>query len=366
MTVIDRIETIPFRIPLISPVAFATGLLTAAEHVLVRVTDSDGATGVAEAIPRPMIYGETVGSTMAVYEEEIRPRFLKRSIWERERFTHELELLIANNTAKTALELALHDLAAKHLGVSCHRLLGGYAGEVGVTAVLGYGTPEQVAEEAVAQAERHGIGSFKLKVGEDLARDVATVRRVREALPDALVYVDANHGYDVLDALRFGRMVAELDLAWIEEPCPAERVLDRERVAAAGTLNVLADESVPTAAAVAAEVLGRRAHMISMKVARTGYAGGDLVRGFCELAGVPIVIGSQGDSGIGTLTSLAYGAAHRATSRYPGEYGYFLELADDLLATPLRIRDGRLAVRDVPGNGVEIDDDKLAHYRTGA
>ena len=48
MTVIDRIETIPFRIPLTSPVAFATGLLEAAEHVLVRVVDSDGAVGLAE------------------------------------------------------------------------------------------------------------------------------------------------------------------------------------------------------------------------------------------------------------------------------------------------------------------------------
>jgi L-alanine-DL-glutamate epimerase-like enolase superfamily enzyme len=75
------------------------------------------------------------------------------------------------------------------------------------------------------------------------------------------------------------------------------------------------------------------------------------------------VIGSQGDSKIGTLTSVAYGAAHPSTCRHPGEYAYFLKLEDDLLAGDLEIVDGRLAAPDVPGNGVEIDVDKLAHYR---
>ncbi|MEZ4584071.1 MAG: hypothetical protein R3A10_20950 [Caldilineaceae bacterium] len=42
-------------------------------HVLVRVFLRDGSSGVAEAPPRPTIYGETVASIRAVIEEELAP-----------------------------------------------------------------------------------------------------------------------------------------------------------------------------------------------------------------------------------------------------------------------------------------------------
>lgn len=361
---IERIETIPFRIPLRSAIVFATGTLSSADHILVRVTDADGAIGQAEAIPRPMIHGETVGGVLAVYEEEIRPRFVGRDLWDLERFRQDLQTLIANETAKAAFELACYDLIGQRLGVSCHRLLGGYAPDLVVSAILGYGAPAQVADEAVAYRETHGMTAFKVKVGTDVARDIATCQQVRAAVgPDAIVYVDANHGYDVFDALRFSRAVAELDLAWIEEPCPADRPFDRARVVREGGLTVLGDESCVTPADVAREVLAGRSQAVSLKVARVGYLGGDAVRGFCDAVGVPVIMGSQGDSGIGTLTSLAYAAAHPGTTRYPAEYSYFLHLADDLLAEPLVIDNGRLQVPMQPGAGIELDEDKLRHYR---
>lgn len=361
--VIESIETIPFRIPMSGAVAWGGPTLSSAEHVLVRIRDSEGAVGVAEAIPRISIYGETVGSVMAVYESELRPRFSGRPVWDRERFWGELDGLIANHTAKGAFELALADLLCRRLGVSCHRWLGGYAADHEVTSVLGLGRPGEVEEECRKLRDEHGIKSFKLKAGHDLENDLSTIQRVRRDQPDALIYVDANHGFDQLEALEFGRRVKDLGVAWVEEPTPADQVLGRQRVADSGLLNVFGDESCTTPGEVGREILSGRAHLVSMKIARTGYLGSDQIRGFCETVGTPIVIGSQGDSGIGTLTSLAYGAAHRSTTRYPGEYAWFLRLTDDLLTEPLRISEGRLRVRDTPGNGVEIDEAKLEHYR---
>jgi L-alanine-DL-glutamate epimerase-like enolase superfamily enzyme len=362
-TTIERIEAIPFRIPMSGAVAWGGPTLASAEHVLVRVTDSDGATGTAEAIPRISIYGETVGSVLAVYETELRPRFCGRAVWDRERFWNELDGVVANHTAKGAFDLALADLLCRRLGVSCHRWLGGYAPEHAVTAVLGFGRPDEVEAECRQLRDEHGIRGFKLKAGHGLDNDVATIAAVRRDQPDALIYVDANHGFDQLQALEFGRRVRDLGVAWVEEPVPADQVLGRQRVAESGLLNVFGDESCTTPGEVGREVLAGRAHLVSMKIARTGYLGSDQIRGFCETVGAPIVIGSQGDSGIGTLTSLAYAAAHRSTTRYPGEYAWFLRLTDDLLAEPLRIEGGVLRVREAPGNGVEIDEAKLDHYR---
>ena len=74
-------------------------------------------------------------------------------------------------------------------------------------------------------------------------------------------------------------------------------------------------------------------------------------------------MGNQIDGQIGTACTVAFGAAHRATSRRAGELSNFLDMTDDLLAEPLEIAGGELAVRPGPGLGIEIDPDKLAHYR---
>lgn len=361
--VIAEIETIPFRIPLKSAVAWGGPTLSSAEHVLIRIRDSEGAVGVAEAIPRISIHGETIGSVLAVYESEFRPRFCGRPVWDRARFWNELDSLIANHTARAAFDLALCDLLCRRLAISCHGWLGGYAPAHAVTSVLGFGSPDEIQTECRALRDEHGIRSFKLKAGHHLENDVDTIARVRADQPDALIYADANHGFDQLEALEFGRRVRDLGLAWVEEPVPADQVLGRQRVAESGLLNVFGDESCTTPGEVGREILSGRTHLVSMKIARTGYLGSDQIRGFCETVGAPIVIGSQGDSGIGTLTSLAYGAAHRSTTHYPGEYAWFLRLTDDLVAEPPRIQGGLLEVPAGPGNGVVIDEAKLDHYR---
>lgn len=74
-------------------------------------------------------------------------------------------------------------------------------------------------------------------------------------------------------------------------------------------------------------------------------------------------MGNQLDGQIGTVCTVAFGAAYRLTSRRAGEVSNFLGMADDLLTEPLRIEDGTLAVREGAGLGIEIDEDKLAHYR---
>lgn len=360
---IDLIETIPFRLKMREPVEWGGGVLDSAEHVLVRITDSDGAVGLAEAIPRPTIYGETIGSVMAIYEDVFRPRFLGRASRDRVRYWTELEALVGNHTAKGAFDLALADLNCRSLGISCHQYLGGYQQEHEVTQVLGWGEPGAVAAEAAQWRAEHGIKSFKLKAGHDLLREVQTIRRVRDEQPDAFIYVDANHGFDTLQALEFGRRIADLAVAWVEEPVPADRVVGRERLASANVINVFADESATTPTEVAREVLAARAHLVSLKAARTGYVASERIRAFCEMTGIPLVMGNQGDSGIGTCASLAFGAASPSTTRYPGEYGWILRLEDDLLANPVTIADGLIHVREAPGNGVEIDSDKLDHYR---
>jgi L-alanine-DL-glutamate epimerase-like enolase superfamily enzyme len=328
------------------------------------VTDSDGATGVAEAVSRPNIYGETVASILAAYRDFIRPVCLGRSIWEGDRIRSLVDaVLVHNHSARASLDMALADLRARRLDVSLHELFGAWTDGQRVTQLIGIGSPGEMAEQCAKWRAEYGVASFKIKVGHGIERDVEALERIRRDHPDALVYIDANRAYDPVDALRLAGAAVRLGIAWNEEPCTADAPLGRARVAAEGGIPVLGDESCTTPGEVAREVLARRSHMISLKLARTGYGLSERIRGFCESVGAPIVVGTQGESGLGTLANLSYTAAHESTSRYPGELAFFLNLEDDLLTEPLRIVDGRLSVRTGCGNGAELDPEKLARYR---
>lgn len=71
---ITAVEVIPFAIPYVKPLKFASGEVRTADHVLVRVHTDDGIVGVAEAPPRPFTYGETQASIVAVVEQIFAPR----------------------------------------------------------------------------------------------------------------------------------------------------------------------------------------------------------------------------------------------------------------------------------------------------
>jgi L-alanine-DL-glutamate epimerase-like enolase superfamily enzyme len=74
-------------------------------------------------------------------------------------------------------------------------------------------------------------------------------------------------------------------------------------------------------------------------------------------------MGNQIDGQVGTLCSVAFGAAHRSSTRHAGELSNFLDMTDDLLTEPLPIENGTLRIREGAGLGIDIDPDKLARYR---
>ena len=101
----------------------------------------------------------------------------------------------------------------------------------------------------------------------------------------------------------------------------------------------------------------------TIKTARTGFTHSQAIHHLCEGLGVEVVIGNQIDSQIGSACNAAFGAAYEATSRRAGELSNFLDMADDLLTEPLVIKDGTVLVRQGAGLGIDIDEDKLRHYR---
>jgi L-alanine-DL-glutamate epimerase-like enolase superfamily enzyme len=362
---IVKAEAIPFVIPYAKPLKFASGEVHTAEHVLVRVHTDEGLTGTAEAPPRPYTYGETQESIVAVIDKIFAPQILGLSALEREAVHARLDRTVGNPTAKAALDMALWDILGQAAGMPVSGLLGGYTDRMRVAHMVGFAP----AEEMVAEAERvrgtYGITTFKVKVGrQPYTDDVAACRALRAALgPDVELYIDGNRGWTASESARALREMADLDLTFAEELCPADDVLGRRWLVAQSPVPFIADESATRAAEVTRELLGGSATAVSIKTARTGFTASQRVLHECEGLGVEVVIGNQIDGQLGTLCSVAFGAAHRTTARYAGELSNFLDMTDDLLAEPLTIENGHLRVREGAGLGIDIDTGKLARYR---
>ena len=363
---ITALEAIPFAIPYRKPLHFASGEVHSADHVLVRVHTDEGITGTAEAPPRPYTYGETQRSIVAVVEDVFAPQVVGMSPIAREAIHAKLNRTVANPTAKAAVDMAVWDVIGQALGVSVTDLLGGFTDRMATSHMVGFDEPAAMVAEAEEMRERYGITTFKVKVGRrPIDADVAVCRALREGLgPDAVLYVDGNRGWTPAEAARALRQMDDLDLAFAEELCPADDVIGRRWLVEHSPIPMFADESVPGPAEVTREVLAGAATGISIKTARTGYTRSHRILGQAEGMGVDVVLGNQIDGQIGSLCALAFGAAFERMSSRPGELCNFLLMADDLLAEPLVITDGTLRVREAPGTGVVIDDEKLARYRT--
>jgi L-alanine-DL-glutamate epimerase-like enolase superfamily enzyme len=363
---ITAIEAIPYAIPYRKPLRFASGEILAAEHVLVRVHTDSGLVGQADAPPRPFTYGETQASVTSVIRDLFAPAITGVGILEREVVHARMNRTVANPVAKAAIDMAIWDAIGQSLDVSVSELLGGYTDRLRVSHMVGFAPAEQMVAEAERIRDEYGITTFKVKVGRDpFTDDVAAVRALREALgPDIELYIDGNRGWTARDSARALRQMADLDLTFAEELCPADDVLGRRWLVSQSTIPMFADESVARLGEVTRELLGGSATGISIKTSRTGFTTSQRLIGLCEGLGVEVVIGNQIDTQIGSLCSAAFGAAFPITARRPAELSNFLDQTDDLLAEPLEIAGGELRVRQGPGLGLEIDEDKLAHYRT--
>lgn len=363
---ITRVEAIPYAIPYRKPLRFASGEIHAAEHVLVRVHTDDGLIGQADAPPRPFTYGETQASVRSIVADHFGPALLGIPALEREVVHARLHRTVGNPVAKAAIDMALWDIIGQALGVSVTELLGGFTDRMRVSHMVGFAPPGEMVAEAERMRDELGITTFKVKVGRNpIDDDVTACRALREALgSDVELYIDGNRGWTASDAARALRRMADLDLLFAEELCPADDVLGRRWLVSQSTIPMFADESVARPGEVTRELLAGAATGISLKPSRTGFTTSQRLVGLCEGLGVEVVIGNQIDSQIGSLCAATFGAAFELTSRRAGELSNFLDMTDDLLAEPLVIERGNLLLRQRPGLGLEIDDEKLRRYRT--
>lgn len=360
---IDAIEAIPFRIPLTEKKIWARGVLDAAEHVLVRIKTDNGLTGIAEAPPRPTIYGESLRSIVTAIEDWFGPAVIGLDPYETEKMLDRFERWVGNPTARAAVDMALTDIKAQAAGVPVYKLLGGWIDQVPVCVRIPTGTADSVVRSCAYFLDQYGINTFKIKVGMKSHEDVATLRAVRKELgPTARLCPDANQGYDPQTAIRVLKSVEDLDITLFEEPCRIDNDRGRQQVARSTMIPLMGDESCTNLVEVRRQLSLGAVSIVSIKVARTGFAISQRIAHLCESESVVNLCGTQADSSIGVICGAHFAASCRNV-QLASELTGFLDMADDLLVEPPKIEKGMINLSERPGLGIRVDEVKLKRYR---
>ncbi|MFB6068534.1 MAG: dipeptide epimerase [Halobacterium sp.] len=250
MTLTTEFERV--TLPLEHDFTIARGTQSTAENVVVRVADGAGMTGVGGAAPATH-YGETADTVEAVLPDLLAavervgdPHALAR-IERRMR-----ETVGDNPAARCAVSVALHDLAAKRLGVPLYRLWGLDADRTPRTSfTIGIDDPETMREKTEAAVDA-GYPVLKVKLGTD--RDRELVETIRDAAPDATIRVDANEGWTPREAVAKCEWLADYGVEFVEQPVPAENpeglrfVYERSPLPIAGDESCVTLEDVPQVA----------------------------------------------------------------------------------------------------------------------
>ncbi|MBQ9825659.1 MAG: mandelate racemase/muconate lactonizing enzyme family protein [Firmicutes bacterium] len=358
---IRSIDLYPFSIPLKKPLVWADGRQEVLDWIVVKITGEDGTYGVSEAINRHMIYGETQASIYYAIKHIIAPLLIGMDSFNLERIWEKMNAIKWNPEAKSAIDVALHDLNGKIMGVPIYQMLGGpYRDKVEVCWMVGLDTNEKMLEE-MKQKVSEGYKSFKVKGGIDPENDIIKIKYMRENLPrDVKIYVDANCRYDREVATR---VLRELDgyLDAIEEPMNPDDSIGRLQVSQQTGVPFLGDESVFTVASVYRELQLGALKRVSIKVPRTGFYLASKMVHLCEAANVKMQICTQSETDLGTVACLHLAAAYKQIC-FANEIIAYQDAVDGILKNEITFKDGYMELMTGPGLGVEVDWDKVKYY----
>jgi mandelate racemase len=260
-----------------------------------------------------------------------------------------------NAMAMAGIDMAAWDALARAAGAPLVRLLGGVPRRVPAYNSCGLGLigAPRAAAEAVELLEK-GFSAIKVRLGyPDLRTDVEVVRAVRRAINDSVQLMsDYNQALSVAEALRRVDALRDEGLAWIEEPTRAD---DHE-----GHAQI------------------RRKARVPIQIGENWWGPHDMAKsiaaGSCDL-GMPDAMKIGGVTGWLRAAALAEAAGMPISSHlFPEVSAHLLAVsptmhwleyvdwAEPILQTPLRIDNGDAVMPDVPGTGIEWNEDAVRQF----
>ena len=367
---------------------------SAQDDIVVRVHTDEGITGIGESDVNPWIARACIEApsthTMGL---GLKDMLIGENPLDTERLWEKLYVGSCMNGRRGAvihaigaIDMALWDIKGKAAGVPCWQLMG-KMGEPAQTAIQPYaslqpngatfGEYKASLVEWVLRAKELGFQAAKLEVtlsgpynhsglDEPDEKVTETVAACREAVgADFTLMVDVQYAWpDANTALRTLRDWEPLDVYFIETPLPVDDLAGMARLAEESPVDIASGEWLSTRREFADLMDHGRVHVAQPDIGRVG--GITEALRVCEMAAERgrRIVPHCWKTGIGIAAS-----AHLAAVTPHCPFIEFLpaeltdsQLRQDLVKDDLQIIDGKVAVPDQPGLGIELDMDALRRF----
>lgn len=341
---------------------------------LVRITTEDGTSGWGEGYGPADVLAAGVKylSQFVIGQNPLNSEVIWDTLYRRTLDYARSGILMA---AVSAIDVAVWDLKGKILGLPVHQLLGGKKrNEIFPYATGLYFREEKdlakaLADEAVTYKDL-GYRSIKMKVGLSIKEDIKNVSAVRNAIGDDIeLMVDANHAFNLREAIYLSRALDDFKISWFEEPVSPEFYGQYAELRSKTNIPVATGECEYLRYGFHRLLKSNSADILQPDICACG--GLSETKKIATLAsayGVEIVPHTWG-------TYVAVSAAMHFVANLecvPGRMKmphFTLEhdrtdnsLRDKVTFPDFEVKNGTLVVSDKPGLGVEIDEEAMKGY----
>lgn len=360
----------------------ASAVIRRRDFLLLQLIGEDGSAGWGEVFASPFAASAFVRARLA-------PLILGRSSRDLGRLYHDMVATLgydrrgAAMMAISAVDMALHDLAARSQGMSVAQMLGGALRDRLLAYASGpfiaeRGAPYDAYPREVEALLRRGFRAIKPRVGIAPRQDGLAMRAMRRQVgPDIALMVDINQGYTVGAAIESARRMEEAELLWIEEPLQPEDVGGYRQVARAARCAIAGGEALASLAAFRDFLQAQTFSVLQPDLTVCGgFTGLRRVAALADAFDVPVIPHVFGTT---VNAHAALQAAALLTARRGGGPMPYPFIEIDATPNPLLTllgpmdprSDGTIAVPDAPGIGIDLDPQRLEpwitdHWRLGA
>ena len=341
--------------------------------LLIKIETDEGAVGWGETAP--------IGAVQTMIEKHLGPMLIgKDPVMHRPLWRQLWGPNFGDPLAVAGIDIALHDLWGKALGLPITDLYGGRLRErvAAYASAMNYQEgldAEQHYPEEAAHYTELGFRALKMRLGGlPMKRDIAAATAVRGAVgPDVRLMADGNGAYSLSTAIKMGHALEELDFYWFEEPLPQPNYAGYDVLTDKLYIAIAAGEALGSREAFKNVIERRAMDIVQPDVSLCGgFAECLFIAEMARLWAMPCMPHCWGGAIIVAATvhllALLPDASWARTTESP-----MLEMdtaenpfRDELAGSQLHIgKDGMVAVPTAPGLGIEVDEAMVQRYTIG-
>lgn len=343
-----QIEVKTFTVNKRFPLTIARGTTAQTTNVWVKISQ-DGIEGWGEA--SPFSVGAGGQSTQIIKDalQQVAPMLQAYNPLQRSLIEQVLNKAQVPSSVKAALDVAMHDWLGKYVKLPLWQLWGLDKNAIVPTSVtIGINTPQGAKARARDWLQFTDVRIFKVKLGnpDGIAADQKMLIAVREEAPNLELYVDANGGWSLSDAVQMCIFLADLGVKYVEQPLPRGQEKSLPELKQHSPLPIFVDESCFTSADI--PHLADCVDGVNIKLMKSGGLSEAMRMVHTARAfGLQVMFGCYSDS---TLANTA--AAQLAPLADYLDLDSHLNLIDDPFTGAIAF-DGKILPNDLPGLGVQ-------------